>query len=183
MPLNGSVAPLELLNFLTNAEAREADTLRQDEHGRVPRDRNLSDASSELAGQGARSFSQNDRMGESGEESVQVPSRSTITSGPDPSISFTEKQLHGRPTLAREMSEDDEWGFPARVTAPVITPSLLPLFPPQTPGELIAPAAASAARQGAKQDEAAARGEDLSMLAAQIKRILDEEARRHGIDV
>jgi hypothetical protein len=48
---------------------------------------------------------------------------------------------------------------------------------------MIPPVAAGAARQGARQDEAAAHGEDLSVLAVQIKRILDEEARRHGIDV
>jgi hypothetical protein len=32
-------------------------------------------------------------------------------------------------------------------------------------------------------DDAAAAEEDLRVLAEKIKRILDEEARRHGIDV
>jgi hypothetical protein len=43
--------------------------------------------------------------------------------------------------------------------------------------------AAFLAQQGAKQEESATPAEDLSKLAAQIKRILDEEARRYGIDV
>jgi hypothetical protein len=44
------------------------------------------------------------------------------------------------------------------------------------------PVAAATARQGARA-EAAIAEDDLSVLAARIKRILDEEARRHGIDV
>jgi hypothetical protein len=43
--------------------------------------------------------------------------------------------------------------------------------------------ASAVARHGARRDEASAPENDLSQLAAQMKRILDEEARRHGIDV
>ncbi|MGZ5483345.1 MAG: hypothetical protein ACXWID_15340 [Pyrinomonadaceae bacterium] len=38
-------------------------------------------------------------------------------------------------------------------------------------------------RSGAWRDEVRAQETDLELLAAQMKRILDEEARRHGIDV
>jgi hypothetical protein len=47
----------------------------------------------------------------------------------------------------------------------------------------VPPVAAAIARQGARQEEATAGDDDLSVLAARIKRVLDEEARRHGIDV
>jgi len=38
-------------------------------------------------------------------------------------------------------------------------------------------------REEAKQEISATSEEDLNILAAKIKRILDEEARRYGIDV
>jgi hypothetical protein len=44
------------------------------------------------------------------------------------------------------------------------------------------PAAASMAVIGASEEEDVSH-EDLSVLSAKLKRILDEEARRHGIDV
>jgi hypothetical protein len=45
------------------------------------------------------------------------------------------------------------------------------------------PVATTTARQGARQEEATAADDNHDVLAAKIKRILDEEARRHGIDV
>ncbi|MFH7025255.1 MAG: hypothetical protein ACHBN1_07600 [Heteroscytonema crispum UTEX LB 1556] len=66
---------------------------------------------------------------------------------------------------------------------PAIMPSLPPLVPQQLvnlPGQSVASAII---RQEATQEEAATREDDLNVLAAKIKRILDEEARRYGIDV
>jgi hypothetical protein len=40
----------------------------------------------------------------------------------------------------------------------------------------------TAARKSARREEEAA-GEDLDELARKLKQILDEESRRHGIDV
>jgi hypothetical protein len=199
MALNGPAASLELLHYLASAEARDAETLHQAERERARQNHRLPDASGQLAGRSDRTFNQDDRL--SGEENpIPVPSRASIVPTLEQSpISTTKAARHG-PTRAREMSAsvpsktspaspkqtangDDEWEPPARVAPLVITPALSPLLPPQTLGEMTPPVAASAARQGARQDEAAARGEDLSVLAVQIKRILDEEARRHGIDV
>jgi hypothetical protein len=72
---------------------------------------------------------------------------------------------------------------PLRIAPPTLTPSLAPLTSPPTSGEAVLPIAAVTTRQGGRAGEALARGDDLSVLAVQIKRILDEDARRHGIDV
>jgi len=66
---------------------------------------------------------------------------------------------------------------------PSLTPSLPQLLPAVGPGAGTSPIAADAARYSAWRDEVNAQEKDLSLLAAQVKRILDEEARRHGIDV
>ena len=65
----------------------------------------------------------------------------------------------------------------------VLTPDLSPLLPPASVASPPISAAADTARRIAWRDEVEASGTDLTVLAAQMKRILDEEARRHGIDV
>jgi hypothetical protein len=64
-----------------------------------------------------------------------------------------------------------------------LSPSLPPLLPPASAGSPALPMAAATSRYGAWRGEVDAPEKDLSLLAAQMKRILDEEARRHGIDV
>ncbi len=68
-----------------------------------------------------------------------------------------------------------------RIAPPVVAPRLPPLISPELVGMSVPPVAATA-RQGAWA-EATAAEDDLNALAAKIRRILDEEARRHGIDV
>lgn len=70
-------------------------------------------------------------------------------------------------------------------TAPPSVASSLPLLLRSQNLELPTPlsVAAATSRQGAQQEAATELGEDLGALAAKIKRILDEEARRYGIDV
>lgn len=70
-----------------------------------------------------------------------------------------------------------------RVAPPNVGPSLSPLDTPELAGKLLSPAATAIVRQNAKQAVVADTEDDLGALAAKIKRILDEEARRHGIDV
>jgi hypothetical protein len=68
-------------------------------------------------------------------------------------------------------------------------PELPPLLPAQATTEAVLPVAVAATRQGARAEaQGAARLEesttgDLDLLAEKIKLILDEQARRHGIDV
>ncbi len=57
------------------------------------------------------------------------------------------------------------------------------LLPPQAVFDAPTPIASAAARQAAKHDEANLAEEDLDVLASKIKRILDDEARRYGIQV
>jgi hypothetical protein len=66
--------------------------------------------------------------------------------------------------------------------ASAVTPSLPPLLPPQEPGALPPPIATVIAWQEARA-EAVEVPDDLDALAARIQLILDEQARRHGIDV
>jgi hypothetical protein len=63
-----------------------------------------------------------------------------------------------------------------------IAPELPPMLPPPEVGVPILPLATSSVQRGARE-EAAAVEEDLDALATRIKLILDEQARRHGIDV
>ena len=69
-----------------------------------------------------------------------------------------------------------------RIAPPAAAPSLPHLLPPQGSYESTPALAAIITRQRARQ-EAATSEDDLAGLAENIKRILDEEARRHGIDV
>jgi hypothetical protein len=69
-----------------------------------------------------------------------------------------------------------------RLVPMAVLPPLLSPVPPQ--GErLLMPSPVTAAPQPPGLEEAAGAEDDLSELAAKIKHILDEEARRHGIDV
>jgi hypothetical protein len=63
----------------------------------------------------------------------------------------------------------------------VSLPALSPSTPQQTAFTGALPLASETARQGAREE--ARPSEDLDALAAKIKFILDEQARRHGIDV
>jgi hypothetical protein len=69
----------------------------------------------------------------------------------------------------------------APIIPPNVTPSLPDLLPPRVGAQPL-PVAAATARQGARE-EAMMATDDLDALANKIKHILDEQARRHGIDV
>ncbi|NJD69870.1 MAG: hypothetical protein FIA90_14690 [candidate division NC10 bacterium] len=95
----------------------------------------------------------------------------------------------GSPLLALEPGVNGAAGYgvgETKSSAPIIpanvTPSLPDLLPPQRVGAPPLPVAAVAARRGAREEGLKAT-DDLDMLAAKIKQILDEQARRHGIDV
>jgi hypothetical protein len=104
------------------------------------------------------------------------PSQVNNAAGSTPSSAFSE-------SWPPAVGSEKERQAPARIAPPTVTPSLVPLRPPPAPGIAALPVAAATAQRGARNDEAVARGEDLTLMAAQIERILNEEARRHGIDV
>lgn len=86
------------------------------------------------------------------------------------------------PELSLSVDEGDTVTLPG-IVPPAMTTLLPSLKAPATTTSPILPVAAATARISARQSEQAARAEDLSLLAEQINRILNEEARRHGIDV
>ncbi|MDZ8054546.1 MAG: hypothetical protein RMX68_008605 [Aulosira sp. ZfuVER01] len=72
----------------------------------------------------------------------------------------------------------------ATLMPPPIVKSLLPpLLPLQMTNNAVPSVATAIIQQNAKQEETTTSEEDLNALATKIKRILDEEARRYGIDV
>ena len=69
-----------------------------------------------------------------------------------------------------------------RFAPPQMADTLPPLRPPVGLGSVAMPVAAAAVRRSA-QREAAAVEDDLDELAGKLRRILEEESRRHGIDI
>lgn len=70
----------------------------------------------------------------------------------------------------------------SRFAPPQMADTLPPLRPPAGPGITAMPAAAAAARRSARREEESA-VDDLDELAGKLRRILEEESRRHGIDI
>lgn len=69
------------------------------------------------------------------------------------------------------------------VAPPLAAETLPTLITPQVPFDAPTPYVSAAARQAVRQDEERLAEEDLDLLAAKIKRILSDEASRHGIRV
>lgn len=76
-----------------------------------------------------------------------------------------------------------EQALAARIAPPIVAPSLPPLLPSHEVGVPSPSIASAVAQQSAREQEMLAAEDDLAELAAKVKRILDEEARRYGIDV
>lgn len=72
--------------------------------------------------------------------------------------------------------------YSAQIIPLNVMPLLPDLLPPQRVGVPPLPVAAATARRGAREEGLKA-ADDLDVLAAKFKQILDEQARRHGIDV
>jgi hypothetical protein len=99
---------------------------------------------------------------------------------------FVKPYVNG-PTQPAQPTQSDQPGereleHLVPVVSPNPAPSLPSLLPPQGVGMRTLPVAATTARQAARE-EAALGTDDLGALADKIKLILDEQARRHGIDV
>jgi len=73
--------------------------------------------------------------------------------------------------------------FRPPLAPPLASEQLPTLLTPQAVFDAPTPYAAATARQEAKEDEERLVEEDLDVLAGKIKRILDDEARRNGIQV
>lgn len=85
------------------------------------------------------------------------------------------------PVASRTRGEGDPLSL-TRIAPRAVKVMLPPFVSPKVVG-MPAPSVAAASVLKGAQVEVDATEDDLSVLAAKIKRILDEEARRHGIDV
>jgi hypothetical protein len=111
-----------------------------------------------------------------GIQSNQAPSASEMASS-NPRSAPTP-----RPVTGWRGDVENEWSSSDHIGPPPVVPSLSRLLPPQ--GSYVSvPAPATMITRQQAREEAAASEYDLAGLAENIKRILDEEARRHGIDV
>lgn len=88
-------------------------------------------------------------------------------------IEASEQEVNGSISIA---------GQAERVSLPADFPLLPPLTTPRSSGVEPIPVAAAIATARARAESMAA-DDDLDKLAAKIKLILDEQARRHGIDI
>jgi hypothetical protein len=123
--------------------------------------------------------------------------RQTVSEPPaDAPVSM--REANGSPAHAPSGTEPHAWApLPDGDAAPILRtpPPSATGLPAEAPGEPMRALASDAPAQGlGPRSEAAARlrlvsvepaehGAGLDELAAKVKRILDEEARRHGIDV
>jgi hypothetical protein len=86
-------------------------------------------------------------------------------------------------TGALPLPEAGRGGGRPLVAPPLAADTPPTLLQPRFPFDAPSPFATATLRREAQRDEVDLAQEDLDLLAARIKRILDEEARRYGIDV
>ena len=91
--------------------------------------------------------------------------------------------LFASPSWPRTVHETEEWLAENRIAPPTSAPSPDTLRPPRDPNVPVSPVAAMTIQRQAKAEEASAQGDDLALLAVKLERLLNQEARRHGIDV
>ncbi|HAA33616.1 MAG TPA: hypothetical protein DCE56_45175 [Cyanobacteria bacterium UBA8553] len=96
---------------------------------------------------------------------------------------LTESELVVLPTRGVSQTTNGCVELPTQIAPTVGISSLPPMLPPQRVHLPIPPVASAIIQQEVKQEETETTEDDLNVLAAKIKRILDEEARRYGIDV
>jgi len=87
-----------------------------------------------------------------------------------------------RPVMSGKGEVDREWVASEHINPPLVAPSLSHLISPDVVNEP-SPALTSSITRLASRREMTQAEDDLAHLAASVQRILNEEARRHGIDV
>lgn len=93
------------------------------------------------------------------------------------------KFFEGDGQICHILNADGKMPASSLIAPPRAALSLPDLLPPQRTEMPSLPVASASARLGAKLEAEAEMSDDLNILAAKVKRILDEQARRHGIDV
>jgi hypothetical protein len=159
-PIDGPTAPLELLLSFAHLSKQAMATVSDGERN------------------GMRAGQSQEKLATARSESIHLhdtgePTRSEDNHWKSPLFD------RGGNELAEECPPANEQ--PRRVMPPVVVPQLPPLTTPHEVDIPPLPIAAATVKLGARAEMVIE--DDLDMLAARIKRILDDEARRHGIDV
>ncbi|HEV2706889.1 MAG TPA: hypothetical protein VGV59_13250 [Pyrinomonadaceae bacterium] len=168
LPLFGETAPRELLARFADARTRVSAGRRPPtpQRERSAAQSSLPDASHDPAKDAHRDISTS-------------PHRTHYNDAPDMPVHFRGIEVEQTPPPRNLQTVS---ALPGEAAAPVPAESLPSLLPPSFVGLPILPIALATAREGTRL-EAEETEEDLDALAAKIKLILDEQARRHGIDV
>jgi hypothetical protein len=185
--VNGEMAPQDLLTRLAGGRVAASGAARQSAarrggghqssaprapQGETPQP--FFDAGPNVFTTGDESAFPANQSGSPGLDPKQLPASATAEAsapGVNTSLMSVNNYLSGAET-----------SLPGVAVSPVVAESLPPLLPPPLVGMPVLPIALATAREGAR-DESRETAEDLDALAAKIKLILDEQARRHGIDV
>jgi hypothetical protein len=118
------------------------------------------------------------------ETSRDAPSHSTGDGAPPAEenarslLSENAVEPRGRTAARRELFRP-----PLRRVSAAAPPDPLEAVSSDVPAKDLGPQSEAAARLGLTSTEAVSHGDELAVLAGKVKRILDDEARRHGIDV
>jgi len=113
-----------------------------------------------------------------------TPESSPLTGVESPSHDHVDSSSFlSSPSWRRPVAGTEDWAAENRIAPPTVTPSPVALRPPESANVPALPVASVTAQLGAKVEEAMAQGDDLTLLASKIERLLNQEARRHGIDV
>lgn len=113
-------------------------------------------------------------------QSVHSPAASATNAPSEKETDF------GAPVQLRPPITDDGFGdpeHPSGIVPAQLAVTLPPLRPPRSNATPYQPVTASLIRHGTKEEESSHNANDLGVFEARLRRILNEEARRHGIDV
>lgn len=88
-----------------------------------------------------------------------------------------------RPSRLHSVAPDGQLTVEAGIAAPTLTPALVALRPRAAPHDVDLPVAATINQREAKAEAATSEADELALLAAKVEKLLNQEARRHGIDV
>ncbi|MCA1567698.1 MAG: hypothetical protein LC803_19045 [Acidobacteria bacterium] len=177
--VNGETAPQDLLKRLAGGSGADSGAARRPTEQR---------SGNSGGGVGRQSFAPRPSRSETPQTFLDAGSN-LFTTG-DGSVALANRspmpgldaKQHGMSATAEASAPGVNTSLPGAAALPVVAESLPPLLPSPSVGMPILPIALATAREGARE-ESRESAEDLDALAAKIKFILDEQARRHGIDV
>jgi hypothetical protein len=180
VPLNGQRAPVNLLSCLANPSFKNhTESYNNHRHDSLPETAGSRDAkhASSSKPQGSHPVRNESKI-----QSVPAMLPSVQLLGVDlQPIEQAASKLFGASDRILDIGEKPQ--IYSRIAPPKAALSLPDLIPPQTKDMPSFPVAAALAGNNAKLEAETGTDDNLNILAAKVKRILDEEARRHGIYV